>query len=115
MAPAAADGDPGSDVLVYQPLFLASDAGISVSEQVKLGGLLQDAQRAGFPIRVAIISSPSDLGAVTALWQKPQTYAHFLGIELSLTYIGRLLVVMPNGFGFNWPGHSSAAADHILG
>ena len=115
VAPAAADGDPGSDVLVYQPLFLASDAGISVSEQVKLGGLLQDAQRAGFPIRVAIISSPSDLGAVTALWQKPQTYAHFLGIELSLTYTGRLLVVMPNGFGFNWPGHSSAAADHILG
>lgn len=115
VAPAAADGDPGSDVLVYQPLFLASDAGISVSEQVKLGGLLQDAQRAGFPIRVAIISGPSDLGAVTALWQKPQAYARFLGIELSLTYTGRLLVVMPGGFGFNWPGHSSAAAYRTLG
>jgi len=101
-------------VLVYQPLFLASDAGISVAEQVKLGGLLQNAERAGFPIRVAIISGPSDLGAVTALWQKPQAYAHFLGIELSLTYTGRLLVVMPNGFGFNWPGHSSAAAYRTL-
>ncbi len=101
-------------MLVYQPLFLASDAGISVSEQVKLGGLLQDAERAGFPIRVAIISGPADLGAVTALWQKPQTYAHFLGIELSLTYIGRLLVVMPGGFGFNWPGHSSTAAYRTL-
>jgi cytochrome oxidase Cu insertion factor (SCO1/SenC/PrrC family)/thiol-disulfide isomerase/thioredoxin len=102
-------------VLVYQPLFLASDAGISVAEQVKLDGLLADAQRAGFPIRVAIISGPSDLGAVTALWQKPQAYAHFLGIELSLTYTGRLLVVMPGGFGFNWPGHSSAAAYRTLG
>jgi cytochrome oxidase Cu insertion factor (SCO1/SenC/PrrC family)/thiol-disulfide isomerase/thioredoxin len=102
-------------VLVYQPLFLASDAGISVTEQVKLGGLLDSAQRAGFPVRVAIISGPSDLGAVTQLWQKPQTYARFLGIELSLTYTGRLLVVMPNGFGFNWPGHSSAAAYRTLG
>ena len=27
--------------------------------------------------------------------------------ELSLAYKQRLLVVMPNGFGFNWPGHSA--------
>jgi cytochrome oxidase Cu insertion factor (SCO1/SenC/PrrC family)/thiol-disulfide isomerase/thioredoxin len=86
-----------------------------VAEQVKLGELLQGAQRAGFPIRVAIISAPSDLGAVTELWKKPQAYARFLGIELSLTYTGRLLVVMPNGFGFNWPGHSNAAAYRTLG
>ena len=86
MAPAAADGDPGSDVLVYQPLFLASDAGISVAEQVKLGQLLEGAERAGFPIRVAIIAGLSDLGAVTQLWREPQAYARFLGIELSDTY-----------------------------
>jgi cytochrome oxidase Cu insertion factor (SCO1/SenC/PrrC family)/thiol-disulfide isomerase/thioredoxin len=115
VAPAAADGDPGSDVLVYQPLFLAADSGITVAQQVKLGDLLQSAQRAGVPIRVAIIAGPSDLGAVTALWRKPQAYARFLGVELSLTYTGRLLVVMPNGFGFNWPGHSSAAAYRALG
>jgi cytochrome oxidase Cu insertion factor (SCO1/SenC/PrrC family)/thiol-disulfide isomerase/thioredoxin len=111
---ARADGDPGSDVLVYQPLFLASDSGISVAEQVKLGNLLQSAQGAHFPIRVAIIAGPADLGAVTALWRKPQAYASFLGIELSLTYTGRLLVVMPNGFGFNWPGHSTAPAYRTL-
>ena len=114
VAPAAADGDPGSDVLVYQPLFLAADSGISVAQQVKLGGLLQSAQRVGFPIRVAIIASPSDLGAVTQLWRQPQAYARFLGLELSMTYTGRLLVVMPNGLGFNWPGHSSATAYRTL-
>ena len=59
---------------------------------------------------MAIIASPYDLGAVTALWRKPRAYARFLGIELSLAYKQRLLVVMPNGFGFNWPGHSSASA-----
>jgi cytochrome oxidase Cu insertion factor (SCO1/SenC/PrrC family)/thiol-disulfide isomerase/thioredoxin len=62
------------------------------------------------PIRVAIISHRSDLGAITGLWHRPQAYAHFLGYELSLAYKGELVVVMPNGFGFNWPGHSTAAA-----
>ena len=114
VATAHADGDPGSDVLVYQPLFLASDSGISVSDQVRLGNLLHEADKTGFPLRVAIIAKPDDLGSVTELWKQPQEYAHFLGIELSLAYKGRLLVVMPNGFGFSWPGHSSAAGYRVL-
>lgn len=113
-AAARADGDPGSDVLVYQPLFLASDSGISVNEQVRLGNLIQQADRDGFPVRVAIIAKPDDLGSVTALWRQPRAYARFLGIELSLAYKGRLLVVMPNGIGFNWPGHSSTSGYAIL-
>ena len=113
-APAHADGDPGSDVLVFQNLFVGSDAGVSVAQQAQLGGLLTDSARAGFPIRVAIIADRFDLGAVTALWQKPQSYARFLGLELSLSYKQRLLVVMPDGFGFNWPGHGSASAYRVL-
>ena len=111
---AKADGDPGSDVLVYQPLFLAADASVSVAQQAQLGGLLRQARDAGFPIRVALIASRSDLGAVTGLWRNPRAYARFLGLELSLAYTGRLLVVMPNGFGFNWPGHSATAAYRTL-
>src|ERR1700754_327341 len=89
---AIGDGDPGSDVLVYQDLFVAGDAGMSIGQQSQLGALLQGAAKAGFPIRVAIISGPSDLGAITALWHKPQAYAKFLGYELSLAYKQRLLV-----------------------
>ena len=111
---ASADGDPGSDVLVYQPLFLSTSAGISISRQVELDGLLRRTSHAGFPLRVAIIATRSDLGAITGLWGKPRDYARFLGLELSLAYRGRLLVVMPNGFGFNWPGHPVAAAYHKL-
>ena len=111
---ARADGDPGSDVLVFQNLFVGSDAGVSVAQQAQLGRLLTDAARAGFPLRVAIIADRFDLGAVTALWQKPQSYARFLGLELSLSYKQRLLVVMPDGLGFNWPGHGSAAAYRVL-
>ncbi len=112
---ALADGDPGSDVLVYQPLFLTAQAGVSVSEQVALGNLLTAAARAHFPIRVAIIAAPSDLGAITSLWNKPHDYARFLGLELSLAYRGRLLVVMPDGFGFSWQGHPAAAEYRVLG
>src|ERR1700729_4319945 len=68
---ARADGDPGSDVLVYQSLFVTSTAGVSVSTQVALDGLLAQAKRAGVPIRVAIIAHPADLGAVGELWGKP--------------------------------------------
>src|ERR1700761_4746196 len=115
LAPAArADGDPGSDVLVYQSLFVAADANISVPQQVQLGNLLTSADKSGFPIRVAIISQPDDLGAITALWQKPAAYASFLGTELSLSYAQRLLIIMPAGFGFNWEGHSASAAYKVL-
>lgn len=100
-ATARADGDPASDVLATQPLFLPADAAIPAKQQAQLAGLLQAASRSGYPIRVAIVATSSDLGSVTELWGKPQTYARFLGVELSLTYHGPLLVVMPDGFGFN--------------
>ena len=113
-AQARADGDPGSDVLVYQPLFVGSDAGLSVSQQVGLSDMLRTSAHRGAPIRVAIIASPFDLGAVTALWRKPESYARFLATELSLSYKGELLVVMPNGFGVNRPGHPWPAAVRSL-
>jgi len=115
LSPAArADGDPGSDVLVYQNLFVAADANVSVQQQIQLGNLLTEADKEGFPVRVAVISQPDDLGAITPLWRKPAAYARFLGTELSLAYAQRLLVVMPNGFGFNWQGHPAAAAYKVL-
>lgn len=96
---ALADGDPASDVLTTQTLFIPQDAGIPARQQVQLADLETKAQRSGYRIRVAVIASPSDLGSVTALWRQPQTYANFLGEELSLVYRGALLVVMPNGYG----------------
>ncbi len=107
---ARADGDPASDVLLTQQAFFASQAPGGSPSQRELLSLLSAARRAGFPIRVAVISSEYDLGSITALWHRPRIYARFLGIELSDTYSQRLLVVMPNGFGFDWPGHSDAAA-----
>jgi hypothetical protein len=96
---AYADGDPASDVLAVQKLFLPTDAHVPIREQLQLSALLNQSSRNGYPLRVAIIGSQSDLGSVTALWGKPQTYARFLGGELGLVYHGTVLVIMPNGYG----------------
>ncbi len=111
---ARADGDPASDYLVARQVFLTSQSTSETPSQRQLLSVAQAANRAGFPIRVAIISSGYDLGSITALWRKPRIYARFLGLELSSVYRQRLLVVMPNGFGFSWPGHSTAAAYRLL-
>ena len=111
---ARADGDPASDVLATQSLFLPQDAGIPVGQQSQLTGLLEAAARSGYPIRAAIIASRTDLGSVTELWRQPATYARFLGQELSLVYRGPLLVVMPDGYGFYRQAGPLAAAQSAL-
>jgi hypothetical protein len=104
-----ADGDPASDVLAIQPLFLPQDAGIALSQQGQLSDLVRTAATDGHPVRVALVASRSDLGSVTELWRKPQTYASFLDQELSLVYHGPLLVIMPNGFGLSGVGSSGSS------
>ena len=96
---ARADGDPASDVLVTQTLFLPSDASVTAGQQAQLAALLREAEHDRYPLRVALIASAADLGSVTELWNQPQSYADFLGDELSLVYRGTLLVIMPDGFG----------------
>lgn len=98
-ARARADGDPASDVLATQALFLPWDAEVPPARQAQLQALLRAAESRHHPLRLALIASAGDLGSVSALWRKPQPYAQFLGEELSLVYRGPLLVVMPNGFG----------------
>ena len=111
---ALADGDPASDYLTTKQVFVTSQSGPESAPARRLLDVVGAANREGFAIRVAVISTDYDLGSITELWHKPRIYARFLGIELSLTYNERLLVVMPNGFGINWPNHSTAAAYGLL-
>jgi cytochrome oxidase Cu insertion factor (SCO1/SenC/PrrC family) len=111
---ARADGDPASDYLLTRQVFLSSQSNTESRAQRQLLTVVGAANRAGFAIRVALVPSEYDLGSITALWRKPRLYARFLGLELSLAYKQRLLVVMPNGFGINWPGHSASPAYRVL-
>jgi hypothetical protein len=104
-AGARANGDPASDVLPFSNVFLSiqdprtSPAGRDLLAQT------QAAAKQKRPIKVAVISQPSDLGLIQSLWKKPQTYAEFLGKELVSFghYNGTLIVTMPNGYGINGP------------
>jgi len=113
-ATARADGDPASDYLLAQQVFLPFDAKFPAGAQQQLTGLVAAANRAGYAIRVAVIWSSYDMGSITGLWRKPRTYARFLGAELGYVYKERLLVVMPNGFGFNRPQHGTAKEYSVL-
>jgi nucleotide-binding universal stress UspA family protein len=97
---ALADGDPASDVLLTKQVFVPFDTRTSAGAQKALEMAVTEARRAGYPVRVALIERPSDLGAVTALWGKPHEYARFLAAELTFVYKGPLVIVMPSGVGF---------------
>jgi len=105
-ASALADGDPASDVLITQTYYVPADANASAGQDGQLASLLRAADRAGLPIRLAVIPAKYDLGSAFGAWRRPQAYSEFLGYELSNSYKSALLIVMPNGFGLNWPGHS---------
>ena len=113
-AAARADGDPASDYLLGSQVFVPFDAKIPDAKQKEVFGVMAAANKAGYKIRTALIWSSYDMGAVTSLWRKPKTYARFLGLELRFVYKGRLLIVMPNGFGFYWSGHPSDAEYAVL-
>jgi len=123
---AKADGDPASDYLVSQPVFLGYDAKVPPSAQRKLLAAVASATKNGYPIKVALIWSSYDLGSVPELFRKPKTYARFLDAEDSKCWWGgscgsgrfktttRLVVVMPNGLGFAQWKHNPASGYRTL-
>jgi thiol-disulfide isomerase/thioredoxin len=100
LAPVAlADGDPASDFLLSQSSFLSPyDGKIPASQQERIEAMLQSAKKQGFPLKLAVIVTRYDLGAVPILYRKP-TYAKFLAQEDFYFWKDGLLVVMPNGYG----------------
>ena len=109
-ARATADGDPASDILLGQRIFYPYSPPVSNALQKSLGAETAAAGRADFPIKVALIPAPTDLGAISTLFDKPQQYATFLDAEISFGSQQPLLVVMPNGYGVKGLPQASAKA-----
>ena len=113
--PAAhADGDPASDYLLSQQTFVPPDDGIPAAYAGQLQSTVRDAKARGYTIRVALIGTRYDLGAVGVLWKKPTQYARFLGEELQFVYKGRLLVAMPNGLAVSEHGKAAPSAQAVV-
>jgi hypothetical protein len=111
---ALANGDPASDYLLTQSVFLPFTTKVDQNEVTRLSNLLRDAEQKKFRIKVAVILSPTDLGTAFSLFGKPEKYAQFLGLELAFVYRDRLLVVMPNGYGYAVKGDPDAKASAVL-
>lgn len=113
-AVAAADGDPASDYLLAQNVYYPVTPPVSGSLQRALNAETAAAARAGFPIKIALIDSRNDLGAVGELFGRPQTYATFLEHEIDFDKVQPLLIVMPSGYGESGlPSASMTAAEHL--
>jgi hypothetical protein len=113
-AAAQANGDPASDYLLVQDLFLPFNAKIDADTVERLRGVIKGAAKGGYKIKVALILSRYDLGTAFSLYNKPQRYAQFLGLELSFIYQGNLLVVMPKGYGFAVNGEADPLSSASL-
>jgi hypothetical protein len=109
-APARADGDPASDVLLIENVFYSYAPPVSQPFQTALNTTISRAHAAGFPIKVALITGPLDLGAIPQLFGHPEQYAKFLDYEISYNTVPPLLVVMPHGFGTYPPSALPALA-----
>jgi hypothetical protein len=110
---AQADGDPASDFLVVQNVFV----GVELPQRDAIAALnasVASVYAHGDRIRVAVVANRTDLGSIPSLFARPAEYAKFLGLELRGYYIGPLLIVMPGGFGIYDGGRSVAAEAAVL-
>lgn len=113
---ALGDADPASDMLLAADAFYPYSPPVSASLQAALNAeTAAAAHDAHFPVKVAIIATPEDLGAIPQLFGKPQQYAAFLDQEISFSTKVPLLVVMPNGYGTAGVPSTAAAAIAALG
>jgi hypothetical protein len=110
---ARGDGDPASDVLWSQNVYFPYPPP-SVKAQNALKRSVATVYARNDRIKIAVIATPSDLGSVPELFNKPGEYAHFLGTEIGLFYIGPVLVAMPTGFGIYDGGRSTTAESAVL-
>lgn len=109
-----ADGDPASDVLLGENVFYPYTPAVAPAVAAKLNGETDAAGRAGFPIKVALIGSPTDLGVVPSVFGHPQQYADFLYREITFAGATHLLVVMAAGYGVQGVRPTMVAATRTM-
>src|SRR3954453_15111694 len=99
-APSAyADGDPASDVLLLQDVYSPYQPPVPKPVLDALTKTLKELRKKGFPLKVAIIASNTDLGSVPQYLGQPQPYASFLESEIKFNKAKPLLVGMQAGYG----------------
>jgi hypothetical protein len=110
---ARADGDPASDILFGDNVFLSLVSPQTNTKGKELERLTAAAAKQGFVLKVAIVKAPTDLGAIPQLYGHALKYAKFLRTELTWGgFKGTLIVVMngdPGGVAATGPGAAPAS------
>jgi hypothetical protein len=97
-APAAlGDADPPSDVLLLQDVYYPYQPPVSDKLRRTLDSVVAQSKKAGYTVKVAMVESPVDLGAIPQFFGRPAAYAPFLGREIAFKSKDPLLVIMPAG------------------
>ena len=113
-ATSLADGDPASDYLPTFNVYLPYSQPIAQSSKAPLENAVETVYAKHYRIKIAVIATAADLGAIPTLFGRPTEYARFLGQELMNFYVGPLLIVMPAGFGIYDGGRSTTAEQRVL-
>ena len=96
---ALAHGDPASHYLEAEQLYPAFASRPSQARELRLLGLLQAAERLGYPIKVALVATVDDLTDGPQMLRRPQAYAEFVSSELGGELEAPVLIVTPHGLG----------------
>ena len=96
---ARADGDPASDVLLLQDVYLPYQPVVSKPVSNALNAAVKKLHADGYPLKVAVIATKTDLGSVPQFLGRPGPYASFLESEIKFNKAKPLLVVMEAGYG----------------
>jgi hypothetical protein len=94
-------GDAATHYLETQALFPSFTGAPSQAMELRLLGLLQAADRSGYPVRVAILGTVNEVPDDPEMFRDPQRYAGYLEKEIEMVrkLEAPLLVVTPHGFG----------------
>ena len=100
-AGAEAHGDPASHYLEGDSLYPAVASRPSQAVELQLMGLLEAADRLGYPVKLALVGNEEDLAYDLTMLRKPQAYAEFVAEQVSAAgpLEAPLVVVTPYGFG----------------
>jgi hypothetical protein len=116
-AGALAHGDASAHYLETGTLYPAFGMRPSQATELKLMGLLDAAQKAGYPIKVSLVGDKSDVNDRPEMLRKPQTYAAWVATELrkaSVPMVGPVLIVSPYGIGIAGPDVARGDAQRLL-
>ena len=106
-------GDPASHYLEAEPLYPAFANRPSQAVELELLGVLQAAERRGYPVKVALVATEDDLTDDPRMLRRPQRYAEFVSRELGVLR-APVLIVTPFGLGVSGPRMTRAEAHSLV-